>query len=76
MNPRMLHDELSVRPFHPIAVVTSAGDRYIIKHPERAVPAPDQLYIFERPGSDKLIQPIRVSYPHIVAIEPVSDAAA
>jgi len=76
MNPRTLHDELIVRPFHPITVVTSAGDRYTIKHPERAAPAPDQLYIFERPGADEIIKPIRVSYNHIVAIEPEADAAA
>lgn len=76
MNPRMLHDELSVRPFHPIAIVTSSGDHYMIRHPERAVPAPDQLYIFESPGSDEIVKPIRVSYNHIVTIEPVSDAAA
>ena len=37
MNELAMRQFLSLKPFEPFTVITSSGDRYLVKHPDNAL---------------------------------------
>lgn len=63
MNPNAVKDHLRESPFVPFAIVTNAGTRYPVQHPEFVVPTRQALHVY-RMGSDGLADPapIKIGY--------------
>lgn len=79
MNARAIQDTLSSRPFEPLHVILSSGERYLVRHPENVMLLKDRVTIafYEKEDArpDELPdRSVSVSYFHIAAIEPAPPA--
>lgn len=77
MTLQTFREALNRRPFEPFQVVTSAGERYEVRHPEMAFLSRTALHIGAGPFDQGVPEYFRiVSLLHITAIEPLSSRAA
>ncbi|MEM6260118.1 MAG: hypothetical protein AAF711_18565 [Planctomycetota bacterium] len=79
MNVKEIVKKLQTQPFEPFKVVTSAGDRYEVKHPENLrVVRTGTLYIFEPVEGDELTveSPVIVGLHQVASLEPSPNSAA
>jgi hypothetical protein len=53
MNVETLRDLLGRAPFEPFELITSAGERHIIKHPEFAILLPSRIVVTD-PIADRV----------------------
>lgn len=67
-------------PFQPFEVVTSSGNRFVVRHPEMARVAKGALYLYNdatQPEEGEMwSDPAVLSYMHITALVPVPEQAA
>lgn len=78
MNAKEIVKKVKVEPFEPLLVITSAGDRYEVRHPENLqVVRNGTLYIFS-PSEDELTveSPVIVGLHQVASIEPSPNTAA
>lgn len=79
MNAKEIVKKLKHQPFEPFRVVTSAGDRYEVKHPENLIVVRSgSLYIFEPVEDDEntFESPVIVGLHQVASIEPSPNTAA
>ena len=77
MNQDLILEKLGAQPFEPFALITNAGDRYEVRHPELAQVAPRHVYVFEWAGKGRLVNdPAILGLRNISAIEPLPSEAA
>ena len=53
MNSEALRDLLNRAPFEPFELITSAGQRHVVKHPEFAILLPSRIVITD-PVADQV----------------------
>ena len=70
----MLQDLLRREPFEPFVVVTAAGDRYAVRHPEMALLLQTRLRIALTDNGDVTDRAVYVPLLHISAIEDLQAA--
>ncbi|MEM9021848.1 MAG: hypothetical protein AAGC44_14930 [Planctomycetota bacterium] len=75
MHYTIVLDHLQESPFVPFEVVTNAGTRHKVPHPEFATATTGALYVF-KPGKDGLMDPVKVSYDNISELAPLPEEAA
>lgn len=79
MNVKEIVKKLKSQPFEPFLVVTSAGDRYEVKHPENLqVVRSGTLYIFSPVDDEELTveSPVIVGLHQVTSLEPSPNNAA
>ena len=79
MNAKEIVKKLKSQPFEPFRVVTSAGDRYEVRHPENLIVVRNgSLYIFEPVEEDDSTfeSPVIVGLQQVASIEPSPNTAA
>lgn len=79
MNAKEIVKKIKSEPFEPFVVITSAGDRYEVRHPENVrVVTGGTLYVF-RPieSEDAMVEsPVLVGLHQVSSIEPLPNTAA
>ena len=79
MNVKEIVKKLKTQPFEPFRVVTSAGDRYEVKHPENLIVVRNgSLYIFKPVEDDESTfeSPVIVGLYQVASLEPTPNTAA
>ncbi|MGB0768677.1 MAG: hypothetical protein ACPGYV_13330 [Phycisphaeraceae bacterium] len=78
MNAKKIAKKAKTEPFEPFLVVTSAGDRYEVRHPENLqVVNNGTLYIFSPSGDELTVEsPVIVGLNQVASIEPSPNTAA
>lgn len=77
MNEKVLLDKLRAVPFQPFAIVTNAGDRYEVHHPELARVTPRHVYVFQPVDGSGLVDDATiVGLRNISAVDPLPGRAA
>ena len=77
MNEKVIVDKLNATPFEPFVIVTNAGDRYEVRHPEMARMTARHLYVFQQTERHGLFRdPTIVGLRNISALEPLPGRAA
>ncbi|XAL99282.1 hypothetical protein OT109_17085 [Phycisphaeraceae bacterium D3-23] len=77
MNPNAIKEHLHESPFVPFQIITNAGTRYNVEHPEFVVPTRVSLHLYTV-GPDGLADspPTKIAYTNITALEPLPGQAA
>lgn len=79
MNAKEILKKLKAQPFEPFMIVTSAGDRYEVRHPENLKVVPGgTLYVFA-PIEDESYNadsPTLVGLHQVSSVEPSPNTAA
>jgi len=79
MNAKEIVIKVKAEPFEPFLVVTSAGDRYEVRHPENLqVVKSGTLYIFSPTDDDEAMveSPVIVGLHQVASLEPSPNTAA
>ncbi len=76
MNENTHLEKLTARPFEPFVIVTNAGERYEVRHPEMAKVAPRHVYVFAPRGNGLVEDASIVGLRNISALEPVRSGTA
>ncbi len=77
MNEKIILDKLTERRFSPFMIVTNAGDRYEVRHPEFVQVTPRHLYVFPPAGQGRLArEPSIIGLRNVSAIEPLPEGEA
>lgn len=80
MNSKEIVKKIRTEPFEPFTLITSAGDRYEVRHPENLhVVSGGTLYVFspiENDDSLTATSPVIVGLHQVASIEPSPNTAA
>ena len=79
MNSKEIVKKLKSEPFEPFTVITSAGDRYDVRHPENVMVVPGGTLYISFPIEDEGLtatSPIIVGLHQVASIEPSPNTAA
>ena len=66
MNADAIRELLTGRPFEPFEIVTSTGERHLVKHPEFAILLPSRLIVTD-PVADRAAI---LALMHIIELRP------
>jgi hypothetical protein len=71
MNVDTLRDLLRRAPFEPFELITSAGERHLVKHPEFAILLPSRIVV-THPAADRVVV---ISLIHLTEARFISSTA-
>ncbi len=74
MNPDTIRELLQRRSFEPFEILTSGGERHLVKHPEFAILMPSRIVVTD-PAADRMALVSLIHITELRVAEPATEDA-